>query len=98
MRIKNLIEFKSKLSNIKTDSKKSEKQENEIKSIRNLYDAQNEFKFYNDYYSMIFKVGYDATHGKRLKVLTPKKVLQRLQIALAQINAGNTSENVLNEI
>ena len=44
---------------------------------------------------MIFKVGYDATHGKRLKVLTPKKVLQRLQIALAQINAGNTSENVL---
>ena len=47
---------------------------------------------------MIFKVGYDATHGKRLKVLTPKKVLQRLQIALAQINAGNTSENVLNEI
>ena len=47
---------------------------------------------------MIFKVGYDATHGKRLKVLTPKKVLQRLEIALAQINAGNTSENVLNEI
>ena len=32
--------------------------------------------------------------GKGIKILTPKEMLQRLPIALA----GNTSENLLNEI
>ena len=31
------------------------------------------------------------------KILTPKKMLQRLPIALAQVKAGNTSENLLTE-
>ena len=35
---------------------------------------------------------------KGLKILTPKRILKRLPIALAQVKAGNTSENVLNEI
>ena len=35
---------------------------------------------------------------KRNKVLTPKTLLQRLSIALAQVKAGNTFENLLNEI
>ena len=30
--------------------------------------------------------------------ITPKQMLQRLTIALAQVKAGNTSENLLNEI
>ena len=34
----------------------------------------------------------------RLKILTPKKMLQRLPIALALVKAGNTSVNLLNEI
>ena len=34
----------------------------------------------------------------RLKILSPKQMLQRLPIALAQVKAGNTSENLLNEI
>ena len=34
----------------------------------------------------------------KLKVLTPKKMLQRLPIALAQIKAVNNSESYLNEI
>ena len=34
----------------------------------------------------------------RLKVLTPKQMLQRLQIALGQVKAGNNSESLLNEI
>ena len=34
----------------------------------------------------------------RLKILSPKQMLQRLPIALAQAKAGNTSENLLNEI
>ena len=33
-----------------------------------------------------------------LKILTPKQMLQRLPIALAQVKAGNNSESLLNEI
>ena len=33
-----------------------------------------------------------------LKILTPKQMLQRLPIALAQVKASNNSENLLNEI
>ena len=40
----------------------------------------------------------DETKEKRLKILTPKQMLQRLPIALAQVKAGNNSENLLNEI
>ena len=36
--------------------------------------------------------------GKGLKILTPKQLLQRLPIALAQVKAGNNSETLLNEI
>ena len=36
--------------------------------------------------------------GKGLKILTPKQMLQRLPIALAQVKASNNSENLLNEI
>ena len=32
-----------------------------------------------------------------LKILIPKQILQRLPISLAQVKAGNTSENLLNE-
>ena len=36
--------------------------------------------------------------GVGLKILTPKEMLKRLPIVLAQINAGNNSESLLNEI
>ena len=39
-----------------------------------------------------------ATKGTRLKIFTPKQMLQRLPIALAQVKAGNNSESLLNEI
>ena len=32
------------------------------------------------------------------KILSPKQMLQRLPMALAQVKAGNTSENLLSEI
>ena len=51
---------------------------------------------------MLSDANYDArknkTKGKGLKILTPKQMLQRLPIALAQVKAGNNSENLLNEI
>ena len=34
----------------------------------------------------------------KIKILTPKQMLQRLPIALAQVKAGNNSESLLNEI
>ena len=39
-----------------------------------------------------------ATKGKGRKILTPKQMLQRLPIALAQVKAGNNLERLLNEI
>ena len=46
----------------------------------------------------IYKSKQNETKGKRLKILTPKQMLQRLPIALAQVKAGNNSESLLNEI
>ena len=40
---------------------------------------------------------YKTEHGTGLKILSPKQMLQRLPIALAQVKAGNKSENLLNE-
>ena len=45
---------------------------------------------------MLFKSGIfplKPTQGKGLKRLTPKQILQRLSIALAQVKAGNISKN-----
>ena len=51
---------------------------------------------------MLSDANYDSkqneTEGKRLKILTPKQMLQRLPIALAQAKTGNNSESLLNEV
>ena len=39
-----------------------------------------------------------VSNRKHTKILTPKQILHRLPIALAQVKAGNTSENFLTEI
>ena len=44
------------------------------------------------------KSNENKTEGKGLKILTPKQMLQRLPIALAQVKAGNNSESLLNKI
>ena len=53
-------------------------------------------KFVNDYSLMIFVAKRKAVKRERLKILTLKQILQRFPIALAQVKAGNTSENLLN--
>ena len=50
------------------------------------------------YSSMVSEAKLEATKGTGLKILTPKQMLQRLPIAVAQVKAGNNSENLLNEI
>ena len=47
---------------------------------------------------LIKSKGTCFSEHSNLKILTPKQMLQRLPIALAQVKAGNTSENLLNEI
>ena len=37
-----------------------------------------------------------ASDKSNLKILSPKRMLQRLPIALVQVKPGNTSENLLN--
>ena len=64
-----------------------------------LHKARNKaIKFYDDYSSMMTEAKTKATEGTGHKTLTPKQMLQRLPIALAQIKAGNNSESLLNEI
>ena len=46
------------------------------------------------YISLITEGKYKAQYGEGLKMLRLKQMLQRLPIALAQVQPGNTSENV----
>ena len=47
---------------------------------------------------MVSEAKHKATKGKGLKILTPKQMLQRLPIPLAQVKPGNNLESLLNEI
>ena len=47
---------------------------------------------------MILKFNKQKQQGKGLKILTPNQMLSRLPIALAQLEAGNNSEKLKNEI
>ena len=86
----------------KKAAKKSKEQIETIHNIEMLYKSKNEvIKFYDDYSSMMSEAKYAAKNdrsGKGLKILTPKQMLQRLPIALAQVKAGNNSQSLLNEI
>ena len=53
---------------------------------------------FHDYSRIVSEVKYKTKYREGLKILTPKQMLQRLPIAVAQVKAGNTSENLLNEI
>ena len=67
--------------------------------IENLYNARKAaIDFFEEYTSRASKARRQAKKGTGLKILTPKQMLQRLPIALAQIKTGNNSESLLNEI
>ena len=53
---------------------------------------------FGDYSRILSKAKYRTKHRECFKILYHKNMLQRLPIALAQVKAGNTSENLLNEI
>ena len=79
------------------------KQEKKIvtKNFRHFLNARE--MVLNGFKSKIFLTkstgtGILNTDNSKLKILAPKQMLQRLPIALAQVKAGNNSENLLNEI
>ena len=68
-----------------------------------LFRERNEaIEFYDDYSLMMSveksKAKQNETKGTGLQILTPKQMLQRFPIALAQVKAGNNLENLINEI
>ena len=96
------MQFLNKLSNIKI-GKKTLDQKEVINNLEKFYNSREEaFIFFRDYVEMLSDANYHArkneTEGKGLKILTPKQMLQRLPIALAQVKAGHNSESLLNEI
>ena len=83
--------------------KKTQEQKDLINNLENFYSSREKvINFFRDYVEMLSDANYNAkqneTKVKRLKILTPKEMIQRLAIALAQVKAGNNSEDLLNEI
>ena len=82
---------------------KSEKQSYTIKNVRTLYDARQKIiDLLNDTPKIrseaIYKSKQNKAEGTGFKISSPKQMLQRLPIALAQVKTGNNSESLLNEI
>ena len=78
---------------------KSKEQTRALKNIKMLYESrQTIIKLFSDYSSIASEVKYKEKYGEGLKILSPKQMLQRLPIVLAQVKAGSTSENLLNEL
>ena len=62
-----------------------------INNLKKFYNSREEvINFFWDYIEMLSDANYyskqDKTKGTGLKILTPKQMLQRLPIALAQVN------------
>ena len=68
-------------------------------NITTVFDLREKvIDFFRDCSFLLSEAKYKAKCGKELKILTPKQILQRAPIALAQVKAGNNSEKLLNEI
>ena len=90
-------DYEKYLKEIRNGNKNAEKKT--LANINILFNARNNAIKFIDYGSMILEAKRLAKQeGKGVKILTPKQILQRLPIALAQVKAGNNSESLLNEI
>ena len=54
-------------------------------------------KLFNDYSTIVSEAKYKSIHGEGINILTPTQKITNCKIALAQVKAGNTSENLLNQ-
>ena len=83
----NLI--KSDLNNIQKGIKNASK--DDINKIEEMYKIV-------DIIELILNFNEGNQEGQGLKILTPNQMLSRLPITLVQLNAGNNSEKLKNEI
>ena len=95
-------EFLIKLNEVKIGKKNTEQKE-VIKNLNKFYSSREEvINLFRDFTEMLSDANYSAkqneTKGTKLKILTPKQMLQILAIALAQVKVGNNSENLLTEM
>ena len=70
-----------------------------IHNLNKFYNSIEEvMNFFRDYIEILSGANYDSkqneTKGTELKILTPKQMLQRLPIAVAQLKAGNNLESL----
>ena len=77
----------SGLRDLKEEIEKMSEQEKETKNPNEIVNIVEKILEFNRQQS-----------GQGLKILTPDQMLNRLPISLAQLNAGNNSEKLKNEI
>ena len=91
--LKRFGEFKSKTRPQNSNNVK----EDVLNSARTLFKGRKwVFKSFQN--GIFLKCEESKQAASRLKMLTPKQMLQRLLIALVYIQAGNNSESLLNKI
>ena len=84
-----LVEKKKRWSNLKDEVEKMSKDEKETEQPNKILKILKEILNFNK---------ETQKQGLSLKILTPDQMLSRLAISLAQLNAGNNSEKLKNEI
>ena len=100
--LKRQEEFLKKLNEVKIGTKTDDQKE--VINILDIFyhSREEDFNFFRDYTGMMFDSRYqakqDETKQTGLKILTSKQMFQRLPIAIAQIQTGNNSKSLLNEI
>ena len=80
--------IKSGLKDLKKEIKEMSKEEREIEKPDKIEEIVEE----------ILKFNKQNQEGQGLKILTPNQMLSRLPISLAQLQAGNNSQKLKNEI
>ena len=90
------------MTRVKWEHRSEETIHNTKNTIHNLkvsYQVREKVIILFDYYTtIVYKDKYVGKNRKGLKMLTPTQMLQRQPIALVQVKAGSTSENLLNKI
>ena len=88
--IKNMIIniVNSELKDLKKEIEKMSQEERKIEKQDNIVEIVEE----------ILKFNKQKQEGQGIKILTPSQMLSRLPISLAQLQAGNNSEKLKNEI
>ena len=99
--VKNFKNYKSKkeLGSVSKNQKKMERYASDLEYIADLYNIKSgsDLEYISDLDNI--KSGTDTSKkGEGLKILTNKQMLNRLPILLAQIQAGNNSKSLKNEL